>query len=120
MAFFQSIRQAVRSLRRTPVFTATAAMTLMIGIGASTAIFAILNGVLLRKLPYGDPERLVGAWHDLPPLSLMHAQQTSATYFTYSRFAHTIEAIGVYEQNALNLAAPGGAEPRRVRSEERR
>ena len=115
MAVFQSLRYAVRSLRRTPVFSATAMLTLAIGIGASAAIFAILNGVLLRKLPYGNPERLVGAWHDLPPLSMTHAQQTSATYFTYARYAHSIEAIGVYQEGAVNLAAPGGAaEPRRV------
>ena len=114
MEILQSFRYAFRSLRRTPGFTATATITLMIGIGASAANFAILSGVLLRKLPYGNPERLVAAWHDLPPLSLSRAQQTSATYFTYARFAHTIEAIGVYQQDALNLSAPGGAEPRRV------
>jgi putative ABC transport system permease protein len=114
MAIFQSFRYAIRSLRRTPVFSATATLTLMIGIGASAGIFAIVNGVLLRELPYGNPERLVGAWHDLPPLSMTHAQQTSATYFAYSKFAHSIDAIGVYQEGALNLAAPGGAEPRRV------
>ena len=114
MAAFQSLRYAVRSLRRTPVFTATATLTLVIGIGASVAIFAIVNGVLLRRLPYGNPDRLVGAWHDLPPLSLRHTQQTAATYFTYRRHARSIEAIGVYQESALNLAAPGDPNPRRV------
>src|SRR5207249_2564204 len=115
MALFHSFRYAFRSLRRTSAFSVTATLTLAIGIGASSAIFTILNDVLLRQLPYGNPERLVGAWHDLPPLSMTHAQQTSATYFAYSKFAHSIDAIGVYQEGAVNLAAPGGgAEPRRV------
>ena len=109
------LRYTLRSLRRTPAFTLTAVLTLVIGIGATLAIFAILSGVLLRPLPYGNPDRLVGAWHDLPGVSLTHAQQMSATYFTYKRLAHTIEAIGVYQTGAGNLALPGGsAAPRRV------
>ncbi|HEV8148897.1 MAG TPA: ABC transporter permease [Gemmatimonadales bacterium] len=114
MAVFQSLRFAIRSLRRSPAFTLTATLTLVIGIGASVAIFAILNGVLLRRLPYGNPERLVGAWHDLPPLSLTHTQQMAATYFTYRKHARSIEDIGVYQEGALNLAAPGSPNPRRV------
>ena len=111
------LRHALRSLLRTPVFTVTAALTLVIGIGAVTAIFAILNGVLLRPLPYGEPERLVGAWHDMPALSMSHAQQTSATYFTYKKLARTIEGIGVYNEDAANVAVPGGGtEPQRLSS----
>jgi hypothetical protein len=61
------VHHAFRSLRRTPAFTLTAVLTLIIGIGAVAAIFAVVNGVLLKPLPYGNPDRLVGAWHDLPP-----------------------------------------------------
>lgn len=117
MSVGQPIRHAWRSLRRTPVFTITASLTLVIGIAASVAIFAVLNGVLLRPLPYGDPDRLVGTWHDLPAISLNKAQQTSATYFTYKRLARSIEDIGVYQEGAVNVAEPGGAsEPQRVTS----
>src|SRR5204863_3290850 len=87
----QPLRYAWRSLRRTPVFTITASLTLVIGIAASVAIFAVVNGVLLRPLPYGQPDRLVGAWFDMPPLNLHHAQQTQTTYYTFQRVAHTIE-----------------------------
>ncbi|HEU4586811.1 MAG TPA: ABC transporter permease, partial [Gemmatimonadaceae bacterium] len=96
-------------------FTVTAVLTLAIGVGAVTAIFAVVDGILLRPLPYGHPEQLVGAWHDIPPLSLKHTEQTSATYFTYKRFAHTISGIAAYEEGSANVADPrGGIEPSRL------
>src|SRR5678815_4483625 len=109
------VRHAWRSLRRTPVFTITAALTLVIGIAASVAIFAVVNGVLLKPLPYGTPDRLIGAWHNLPPIGLTKAQQTAGTYFTYKQLAHTIENIGLYQDGAVNVAEAGGTgEPQRV------
>jgi predicted permease len=111
----QDLRHAVRSLRRSPAFTITAIVTLVIGTGAAVAIFAIVNAVLLRPLPYADPGRLVGAWHDLPPIGLPHQPQTATTYFTYQSQTHTIDGIGVYEERAVNVAdADGQAEPQRV------
>ncbi len=115
MSLIRPVRHAWRSLRRTPVFTVTAILTLAIGVGAVTAIFAVVDGILLRPLPYGHPEQLVGAWHDLPPLSFRHAQQTSATYFTYKRFARTISGIAAYSRGSANVADPAGrSEPRRL------
>ena len=117
MPIAQPLRYAWRSLRRTPVFTLTAALTLVIGIGASVAIFAIVNGVLLKPLPYGNPERLVGIWHNFPPLKLDKANQSSGTYFTYKKLARSIESIGVYEDGAVNVAEPGNSsEPQRLTS----
>ncbi len=56
--FNQDLRQAIRFLRRRPLFTCTAASTLALGIGASTALFSIVQGVLLKPLPYDAPDRL--------------------------------------------------------------
>ncbi|HET7553594.1 MAG TPA: ABC transporter permease [Gemmatimonadaceae bacterium] len=115
MSFLSPVRYAWRSLRRTPVFTATAVLTLAIGVGAVTAIFAVVDGILLRPLPYGHPEQLVGAWHDIPPLSLKHTEQSSTTYFTYKRFARTISGIAAYQEGSANVADPSGSiEPRRL------
>src|SRR2546430_887689 len=62
----QHLRFAVRGLRRQPAFTTAAVLTLAVGIGASTAIFGVVNAVLLQPLPYRDPDRLVGLWHRSP------------------------------------------------------
>lgn len=115
MTMWHGASYAWRSLRRAPVFSATVVLTLSIGIGSAAAIFAVVNAVLLRPLPYGHPDRLVGAWHDLPPLSLMHAQQTASTYFTYKKFVRSIEGIALYNDGSVNVSDPDGrAEPERM------
>ena len=111
------IRPAWRSLRRSPAFTVTASTTLVIGIGAAVAIFALVNGVLLRPLPYGDPDRLVVPYHEMTLVGLSKGNQTAGTYRTYKALARTIEGIGVYQQNAFNVSDPrGGSEPQRITS----
>jgi len=105
----QDLRYAVRSLRRSPAFTVTAIVTLVVGIGAAVAIFAVVNGVLLRPLPYKNPDRLVGAWHDFPLLGMTHGQQAAITYWTYQSQAHTIDGIGVYDESAVNVAFEGNS-----------
>ena len=117
MSVSNLIRPAWRSLRRTPAFTLTASLTLIIGIGASVAMFALVNGVLLRPLPYGDPDRLIGTYHEMTIVALPKGNQTAGTYFTYKKFATSIEAIGVYQSSAANVSEPGGAsEPQRIGS----
>ena len=115
MSAFLAVRHAWRSLRRTPVFTVAAALTLVIGLGASTAIFAIVNGVLLKPLPYGNADRLVGTWHDLSAVNIPKGNQTSSTYRTYKQLVRSIEGIGIYVEEAVNVAGAGGVgEPQRV------
>src|SRR5215813_473284 len=62
---FRDLAVAARVLRKSPVFALTAALTIALGVGASTAIFSVTNAVLLRPLPYRDPDRLVVASSDL-------------------------------------------------------
>jgi predicted permease len=115
MALSSIVRPAWRSLRRSPAFTITASLTLIIGIGASVAIFALVNGVLLRPLPYGNPDRLVVPYHAMQLVGLAKGNQTAGTYWTYKRFAKSLDAIGLVQENAVNVSDPrGGSEPQRV------
>jgi predicted permease len=112
---WSSIAYALRSLRRAPGFSVAVVATLTIGIGSAAAIFAVVDAVLLRPLPYGHPEQLVGAWHDLPPIGLMKATQTTGTYYTYKRLAHTITGIATYNSSSANVSDPDGrAQPDRL------
>ncbi|MFI5228764.1 MAG: ABC transporter permease, partial [Gemmatimonadales bacterium] len=106
---------AVRSLRRAPLFSASVVVTLTVAIGSAAAIFSLLNGVLLRPLPFGHADRLVGVWFDMASLSLNHAQQTPGTYETFRRYARTIDAIGLYPEGSANVSDPDGrGDPERI------
>src|SRR5918999_2347997 len=106
---FLDLRYAVRSLRRQPGFTAVAALTLALGIGANTAIFSVVNGVLLTPLPYKDPERLVTLWE-----STRDMQQIVVSYPNYLDWktrTRTFEDIAVYNRyEDFNLTGRGNAE----------
>ncbi len=107
--------QSLRSLRRAPVFTATVVFTLSLGIGASTAVFTVIDRVLLRPLDYPHPEQLVGAFHDLPPLSMVHVGQTTGLYVTYKKFARSLADIGLVQGSSASVTDPvGRVEPQRV------
>src|SRR4051812_46448983 len=100
---------AARSLRRTPVFTITAIVTLVLGIGAAASMFGILHGVLLAPLPYGHPHRLVAVSMDLRSPELRRITQPLGTYFTYKRFARGIEDIGFYRSASGNISGNEGS-----------
>jgi putative ABC transport system permease protein len=115
MSLRQGLAYATRSLLRAPLFAGAVVLTLTIGIGSAAAIFAVVNAVLLRPLPYENPGRLVGVWNDMAPISLRHAQQTAGTYLTIRKFARTLEAIAVYQEGSSSVADPDGrAEPARI------
>ena len=79
-AMLNDLAYAFRTLRRSPIFTITVVVTIALAIGASTAIFSVTNGVLLRKLPYKDPERLVLARGDLQKRNVKDFPLSNADY----------------------------------------
>jgi putative ABC transport system permease protein len=106
------LRRTIRRLLKAPLFTAVAVITLALGIGANTAIFSVVYGVLLKPLPYKDPERLVGMWHSAPGLGFPIMNQSPATYFTYREEGRAFEEIGLWNDSAVSVTGTG--EPERV------
>jgi len=101
--FGQSLRQAVRRLVRAPAFAVTAALTLGIGIGANTAIFSVVNGVLLKPLPFADPDALVALWHTAPGLGIDLVEQSPATYLTYRAETRTLEDVALWINTTVSV-----------------
>jgi predicted permease len=95
------LAHALRSLQRTPVYTATVVLTLALGLAAVGAVFAVVHGVLLAPLPYGAPERLVGIHLDMPGGGrLGHGP---ALHATFRRFATQLDDIALYRTGSANL-----------------
>jgi putative ABC transport system permease protein len=94
----QDVRYGVRQLRRRPGFTAVAVITLALGIGATTAIFTVVNGVLLEPMPYPHVGRLVDIRTTAPGLNLVGTLGVDPPlYLTYRRYSRTFEDIGLYQ-----------------------
>lgn len=110
-------RFVLRSLRRTPAFTATVLLTLATGIGAAAAIFTVVYDVAVRPLPYGHPGELVSVSHDMSALSFQNAGLTPGMYYTYRRLARSLDGIALYRTASVNATDPDGAgEPDRLTS----
>jgi len=92
----RDIRYALRQLHRNRSFTAVAALTLALGIGGTTAIFSVINGVLLQPLPYSHPGRLVEVGLNLPGINQFNWPLSPAEYFTFREQSRTFQDIGLY------------------------
>jgi predicted permease len=111
----KDVRYAVRALRRNPGFTAVAILTLALGIGANTALFSVVNGVLLRPLPYSDPDRLVAirnTWEGNNDPLTASGSISPAEYFDYRDRLQAFESLGVY--TAATLSITGDGEPEQL------
>jgi putative ABC transport system permease protein len=114
--FRQAVRDAAygaRLLRRTPGFSAAAILIVALGIGAVTAIFSVVDGVLLRPLPYAEPTRLVAVWSTMPRLNLPRALVNGADYQVWRRDNHVFTDIALVRSLA-NFNFTGVGEPERL------
>ena len=113
MSFFHSrATRVLRRLGRVPLFTAVAVLTLGLGIGANTAVFSVVYGVLLKPLPYPGAERLVSVWHTAPGLNIPRLAQSPSTYLTYRDENRVFDDIGLWNDSAVSVTGTG--EPERV------
>src|SRR5688500_5603173 len=104
----QDLRQAWRGLRRTPIVTATAMLTLALGVGASTAVFSVAHATLLRPLPYPEPDRLVELFEDHPDARAMRV--SALNYLSWTERSQGLEALAAFNSTAATLTGEGDPE----------
>src|SRR3954452_4527307 len=111
----QDLRFGWRLLRRTPAFTIAAVLALALGIGATTAVFTLLDRVVLRPLPYPDPDRLTMVWETNDTKGLSHERLSPVNFMDYRGLSRVFEDAAAWWYPQLNLTEPG-RDPMRVAS----
>src|SRR5881409_1809385 len=106
----QDVRYALRTLRAAPGFTAAVVLTLALGIGANTAIFSIVNAVLLRPLPYDEPDRVVLLWSHWINWTKTWVSQPELV--DYQQQLRSLEHVAAFSNTSFNLT--GAGEPLRI------
>jgi predicted permease len=110
--FADQLRQVLRRLGRSPLFTAITLITLAAGVGANTVIFSVLEGVLLKPLPYPHSERLIGVWHKAPGINIPDLNMAPSIYFIDREQNTTFQDIGAYTGDSFSVTGVG--EPEQV------
>ena len=110
---WQDIRFALRMLRKSPGFTAVAILTLALGIGANTAIFSIVDAVLLRPLPFKNPSRLVMLWEGIPEIGFPKITASAPDIVFFESQQKSFDSIGTFQNEALDISG-GTGEPERI------
>ncbi len=107
------LRHVLRRLWRSPRFSISVALTLAVGVGGVSGIFALVDAVLLRPLPYPAPDRLVAVMHSAPGLGLSEAGHSFGNYHYYRDNSRMLQDFAIYNESVVELS--GGGEPERVR-----
>ena len=110
----QDIRLAFRALRNSPGFTLVVMATLGLGIGINTAIFSVVNGVLLRPLPYSEPDRVMTLWEANPRLDIAQDQVSAGTYLDWVERSESFASLGAYSFQSFVFGGDGKGEPEQV------
>src|SRR5690349_1922615 len=108
-ALLQDVRYALGAMRRNAGFATAGLLTIALGVGATTAVFSVVYGVLLRPLPYADPSRLVRLSEEHPgAVSPLRAPMLSnLTYYAWSEAPRTIERLAGYRSSAYTVTRDG-------------
>src|SRR5215471_20609811 len=110
---WREFQYAFRSIRKVPSFSAAAIVTLALGIGANTAIFSVVERVLLRSLPYEDPGRLVQVWNTYPPI-MPQTPNSAGDFKDFQQRVHTFSGLAAFIDTPRGLNLTGEGDPERV------
>jgi predicted permease len=110
--FLAHLKQVFRRLAHAPLFTAFTLITLAAGVGGNTVVFSVLEGVLLKPLPYPKPNELIGVWHTAPGVNITDLNMAPSNYFIYREQNQSFQDVGIYNQDAVSIT--GLAEPERL------
>jgi predicted permease len=108
--FAERMKHILRRLARTPMFTAVTLITLAVAVGANAVIFSVVEGVLLKPLPYPHPEQLIGVWYTAPGVGIKDANMAAFLYFIDREQNKTLEDVGVYNGDSLTVTGTGEPE----------
>jgi predicted permease len=111
-SFTDQVRHLFRRMAQAPMFTTITLITLAVGIGANSAIFSVVRGILLKPLPYPHAEQLIGVWENAPGLGWKDVNASPATYFTFREESRAFEDIGLWRGDSVSVT--GLAEPEQV------
>src|ERR1044071_9130671 len=103
----QDVRYALRMLVKKPSFTAIVVLALAIGIGANTAIFSVVNAILLRPLPYKNPDRIAMIWMNNPKLGVDQDWHSYPNYADYKEQNQVFEEMAAFNDRSFNLTGTG-------------
>ena len=110
--FLVHLKQVFRRLAHAPLFTAITLITLAAGVGGNTVVFSVLEGVLLKPLPYPKPNELIGVWHSAPGINITDLNMAPSNYFIYREQNQSFQDVGIYNRDAVSIT--GLAEPERL------
>lgn len=113
MFYLVQLKQVLRRFARAPVFTGVTLITLALGVGATTAIFSVVEGVLLKPLDYPSSDQLIGVWVKAPGLGIQKMALGPSIYFIDREQSATLQDIGVYWSDSFSVTGTG--EPEDVR-----
>ncbi len=113
-SFGNQLKQVLRRLRRAPMFTAITLITLAAAIGANTVVFSVLEGVLLKPLPYPNSTELIGVWITAPGINIKKLELSPSSYFIFREQNHSFQDIGLSGNDSDSVTGIG--EPEQVRA----
>jgi predicted permease len=111
----RDLRYSIRTLSRTPGFTVTAVLVMALGIGANVALFTVVRSVLLKPLPFREPDRLIQLYEKSPSGTREYSYIAGGMYAAWKKAASSVEQMAIYGTDSINLSSTGGQLPEKIR-----